>query len=131
MSVHGSFAEKLSVANRRLNADQLAVANKLLALVRSKLKLLSGGRRTLLWALRRKVYKELTYDERGKPTHRRKLKALKREQQRGLCAICKKRLPTSYVVLDRLEGMDGYTAANTRLIHAGCDVKVQRTRGYA
>jgi len=119
------------MANRRLTDEQLAVANKLLALVRSKLKLLSGGRRTLLWALRRKVYKELTYDERGKPMHRRKLKALKREQQRGLCAICTKRLPHAYVVLDRLKAMDGYTAENTRLIHQGCDVKAQRTRGYA
>ncbi len=63
--------------------------------------------------------------------HRRKLKALKRDEQRGLCALCKKRLPATYVVLDRLKGMDGYTAKNTRLIHQGCDVKVQRTRGYA
>ena len=119
------------MANRRLNADQLIAANKLLALVRGKLKLLSRGRRTLLWALRRKVYKELTYDERGKPMHRRKLKAQKREQQRGLCDECGKRLPATYVVLDRLKGMDGYTAKNTRLIHQGCDVKVQRKRRYA
>ncbi len=119
------------MANRRLTAEQFVAVNELLALVRNKLKVLSRGRRTLLWALRRKVYKELTYDERGKPMHRKKLKAQKREQQRGLCAICKKRLPASYVVLDRLKGMDGYTAENTRLIHTDCDVKVQQERGYA
>ncbi|MBK8097618.1 MAG: hypothetical protein IPK26_10950 [Planctomycetes bacterium] len=56
---------------------------------------------------------------------------MKREQQRGLCAICAQSLPDKYVVLDRTEAMGGYTDANTRLICTGCDTTVQRNRGYA
>ena len=117
--------------NRRLSDDELAMANELLALIRGRLRELSGSDEHLLWALRRKLFKELTYDERGKPMHRRRLKTLKRVEQNGLCAVCGKDLPEKYVVLDRLEAMRGYTVENTRLIHHDCDVGVQRSRGYA
>ena len=119
------------MANRRLTAAELAAANDLLRSVREQLARLSADDSSLLWALRRKVYKELTYDERGKPTYRRKLKARKRVAQGGRCAVCGEALPENYAVLDRLEAMGGYTEGNTQLIHQECDTAVQRSRGYA
>jgi len=119
------------MGNRQLSTVELDAANNLLRSVRGRLEELSGGDAALLWALRRKVYKELAYDERGKPMHRRKLKRQKLREQEGLCAVCNGPLPESYAVLDRLEAMGGYTAANTRLIHQQCDTAVQRSRRYA
>lgn len=106
-------------------------ANKLLTQIRSKLEALSKGDKDLLFAYRRKVYKELTYDERSKPMARRKLKAQKRKEQRGLCAVCGTELPEKYAVLDRLNAADGYTSGNTRLIHQECDVAHQESKRYA
>ena len=117
--------------NRQLTADELKKANALLAEIRGKLEALSGGDNELLFAYRRKVFKELTYDERDKPTVRRKLKDQKWKEQRGLCAICKEPLPEKYTVLDRLRAIDGYTSENTRLVHQACDVKEQESKGYA
>jgi hypothetical protein len=71
------------MANRRLTDKQLAVANKLLALVRSKLKLLRGvGRQlgfvpfatlprstTLAHSLRAAASNALTQQAGGKPAH--------------------------------------------------------------
>jgi hypothetical protein len=92
---------------------------------------LSQGDKELLFAYRRKIFKELTYDERSKPIIRRNLKVQKRNEQRGLCAICGKELPEKYTVLDRLNAADGYTKQNTRLIHQECDVEHQTSKGYA
>ena len=116
--------------NRRLTESELALANKLLKSIRAKLQTLSKGDKELLFAYRRKVTKELGYDERSKPMVRRKLKERKWKDQRGLCAICNKDLPMAYSVLDRFKAVDGYTRANTRLIHPTCDIDVQRDRGY-
>jgi UTP:GlnB (protein PII) uridylyltransferase len=63
--------------HRNLDSDELKHANELLAEIRKKLVYLSGGDPLLLFAYRRKIYKELGYDERGKPGERAKLKALK------------------------------------------------------
>ena len=98
--------------------------------VRGRLATLSGGDDGLQWALRRKLYKELSYDERGKPMHRRKLKELKRTEQNNFCPLCMTPLPEKYVVLDRLEAMGGYTPANTRLLCSACDASIQQSRGY-
>jgi len=106
------------------------MAAEILSSVRSQIAEASDGNLELAWALRRKVYKELIYDERSKPGHRRKLKALKREQQEGICPICREPLPEKYVILDRLEAMAGYTLANTRLIHQQCDVEIQVAKGF-
>ena len=119
------------MANRQLTAAELVLANDLLTEVRAKLQQLAGGDSELLFAYRRKVFKELTYDERSKPMVRRKLKDLKWKQQRGLCALCGKELPEKYTVLDRLSAVDSYTEANTRLIHSECDVAHQASKGYA
>jgi len=55
----------------------------------------------LRFAYRRKIMKELGYDERGKPGERAKLKALKWGQQSGKCAHCGEELPIKYSELDR------------------------------
>ena len=117
--------------NRTLTAEELTDANTLLKGVRARLNELAGGDADLLFAFRRKVYKELTYDERGKPVARRRLKAMKRLEQGGICPLCRKPLPEKYCVLDRLVAASGYTADNTRLIHQKCDVQTQTERGYA
>lgn len=119
------------MANRQLSEEELDLANSLLEDIRAKLEDLSHGDKDLLFAYRRKVFKELTYDERSKPAVRRKLKDLKWKEQRGLCAICGKELPERYTVLDRLEAAHGYTRENTRVIHQQCDMKHQEEKGYA
>jgi hypothetical protein len=71
------------MTSRNLTNDELKNANKLLDDVRKRLVALADGDRLLLFAYRRKVIKELGYDERGKPVARAKLKALKWGQQSG------------------------------------------------
>jgi hypothetical protein len=117
--------------NRQLTPEELVHANAVLAEIRSRLEALSHGDKELLFAYRRKVFKELTYDERDKPGARRKLKEAKWKEQRGLCAICGKELPETYTVLDRLSAMAGYTKQNTRLVHQECDAVQQASKGYA
>ena len=117
--------------NRRLAADELIVARAVLKRLRARLVALSAGDEDLLWALRRKIFKELIYDERGKPMQRRALKLVKRMQQGGKCALCRRRLPKAYCVLDRLVAMKGYTVKNTRLLCPACDTRVQKERRYA
>ena len=117
--------------NRTLTPKELGEANALLQEIRSRLCILAGNDLELLFAYRRKISKELSYDERSKPMLRRKLKAQKRKEQAGKCAICTKLLPDKYVVLDRIRAADGYTPENTRLIHEECDRAVQVRRGYS
>ena len=117
--------------NRRLTESELEdLFRPLLDEVRSRLQSLSGGDEALHWALRRKLFKELSYDERGKPQWRRQLKAAKRLEQNGRCAICNQELPDQNAVLDRFEAMSGYTSENTRLLCKDCDYKVQTNRGF-
>ena len=117
---------------RQLTKAELAsLAYPLLEETRSRLRELSAGDEALLWALRRKLTKELGYDERGKTNLRVKLKAFKRGEQGGKCAICQDELPVRNAVLDRLEAMKGYTETNTRLVCPACDHKVQEERGYS
>ena len=116
--------------NRMLTSDELDLANKLLEDIRQRLEKLANGNAELLFAYRRKIAKELGYDERGTPAHRNKLKALKRGEQKNLCTICSEPLPDKNAVLDRFDAATGYTPENTRLIHAECDRKEQESRGY-
>jgi len=120
-----------AVPNRTLSADELAKANALLDLVRAQLATLAGDDKDLLFAHRRKVAKELTYDEPSKPLTRRKLKTQKLKEQGGVCTVCSQPLHEKYAVLDRFTEAAGYTAENTRLIHAECDQRIQTERGYA
>lgn len=99
-------------------------------LLQKKLESSVGGDTDLLWALRRKFAKELTYLERSKPAKRKRLKKSKRREQNGLCAECNQRLPEKGAVLDRRNAMFGYTPENTKLICPGCDAEIQRNRNY-
>ncbi len=117
--------------NRQLTESEMHnLFRPLLDEVRGQLQRLSGGDEALHWALRRKLTKELSYDERGKPRWRRQLKAAKRREQNGRCAICSQELPDQNVVLDRFEAMTGYTTENTRLLCRDCDYRVQASRGF-
>ncbi len=117
--------------NRNLSAEELKLANDLLAAVRRRLNALAGADRELLFAYRRKVIKELGYDERGKPGARSKLKAHKWALQNRTCAECGGELPLKYSELDRKKAVDGYTVENTELVHAECHQKRQASKGYA
>lgn len=119
------------MSNRTLTPEEFQQANTLLTEVRERLRHLNRGDEELLFAYRRKVYKELTYDERSKPMHRRRLKLAKMREQDGLCFVCRQPLPEKYSVLDRRVASAGYTAANTTLIHQGCDAERQASRSYA
>lgn len=116
--------------NRQLTQDELEKANALLARVRSELDALSNGEPELLFAYRRKIAKELVYDERRKPMQRRALKKKMRALQGGLCARCREPLPESYAVLDRFNASDSYVDTNVQLLCEPCDRTVQRERRY-
>ena len=118
--------------NRQLTQAELeALFTPLLGSVRERLQQLSRGDGELMWALRRKLAKELSYDERGKPMQRKLLKAQKRGEQHNRCARCTNDLPEKNAVLDRIEAMKGYTRENTRLLCPTCDIRIQEERGYS
>ena len=121
----------IDMANRMLTEEERQkLFLPLIADVRNRLEVLSGGDADLMWALRRKLYKTLTYDERDNPTNRRILKQVKRAVQKNKCANCGNELPKKNAVLDRFEAMKGYTEENTRLICPECNVNIQEERGY-
>jgi hypothetical protein len=81
-------------------------------------------------AYRRKVVKELSYDERGKAGTRAKLKHLKWGQHNGRCAHCGDDLPLKYSELDRRNAVDLCTPENTELVHAKCHQARQAAKRY-
>lgn len=119
------------MANPKLTREQGKQANQLLESIRSEMSRLTQGDLHFLFALRRKVYTRLVYDERGTPNERRALKKKKRQEQDNFCPLCNTILPESHCVLDRFVAVDGYTAENTRLIHQACDIRVQQERKFA
>ncbi len=117
--------------NRQLTQEEItALFHPLFEEVKGRLAALSEGDAALLWALRRKLTKELGYEERGKPGERKLLKARKFGEQAGKCARCQGPLPEKGAVLDRVEAMEGYTLQNTRLLCPACDSALQAERGY-
>lgn len=117
--------------NRNLTPDELKRANELLADIRERLTKLAGGDPLLLFAYRRKMAKELGYDERGKPSVRKQLKAIKWGQQGRKCAHCGEEMPLRNSELDRKNAADGYTEENTELVHHSCHQERQAAKGYA
>jgi len=118
--------------NPRLTALQIKnLFDPLFEATNASLEKLSAGDPKLLFALRRKLFKELSYLERSTPVARNKIKALKRIVQGGLCAICQKPLPKSHAELDRMEAIKGYTIENTRLVHHDCHIEDQQKKGYS
>jgi hypothetical protein len=120
------------VPTRKLTAEELQKAGALLGQLKASLEALSGGDAGLLFAYRRKVAKELMYDERSSPAKRKSLKRRKLISQEGKCALCGEALPPAGLgsILDRLNAMDGYTDSNTRLLCRDCDLKTQRERAF-
>ena len=97
---------------------------------RRALEIASGGDPIVLHQMRRYVAKRLEFDERGTPAQRRKLHELKWKRQRGICALCPEPLPERGAELDRLIATEGYTEANTQLVHHECHRKAQEARVY-
>ena len=91
----------------------------------------SDGDEDRLWALRRKIAKELVYLERSKPSDRARLKKAMRAKQEGLCGLCGLALPESGAELDRFVAKLGYVESNVRLVHHECHAKDQAAKGYA
>jgi len=118
------------MASRRLSEAESKKANNLLDTIRAKLQALSAGDPALLFAYRRRLHIRLMQDERGTPAHRKKLKAFKWIEQKGKCAICHKKMPTSESELDRFNAPAGYTPENTQLVHHECHRKQQSKRGF-
>jgi hypothetical protein len=117
--------------SQRLTPEQSEKANELLESVRARLLELSNGDASLLFSLRRRIFIRLSYDERGTPAQRTKLKNQKWKDQRGKCAICNEDLPESGAELDRFDALGGYTAENTQLIHHDCHRQQQTDRGFS
>lgn len=117
--------------NRTLNETELEAARTLLTDIRALIDTAAGTDEGLRFALNRKVYKELSYDERGKPNARASLKARMVKAQNGTCAQCAKPLPESDTVLDLLSVAGGYVDGNVRVLCRPCDLAIQRGRGFA
>ena len=72
-----SPSKEISPGTRKLSTTELEKARQLIEEVRLSLKSLSEGDQELLFAYRRKLAKELMYDERSKPAQRKSLKRRK------------------------------------------------------
>lgn len=116
--------------NRKLTPVEIPASVKLHTSIRKRLDALSAGDAELMFALRRRLIVKLTHDERGTPSHRNKIKRLKRAEQNGLCPICSKELPLKYAELDRFKASAGYTMENTRLVHHDCHIEDQKQKSY-
>jgi 5-methylcytosine-specific restriction endonuclease McrA len=112
-----------------LSEEHRAKAIAILAQVRSEMLAVTGEDRELLHQMRRYIAKRLEFDERGTPTQRRKLKDQVSKRQRGLCAVCREKLPERGAELDRFKAIDGYTVANTQLLCQACHRNVEAQRG--
>lgn len=119
------------MANPILTTDQREILfEPLYASVTKRLEELSAGNADLLFALRRKLFKELSYQERGSPMLRAKIKQQRRKMQSNICPVCNETLPESHAHLHRLEAKKGYTVKNTQLIHSRCHIRGQELLGY-
>src|SRR2546430_7602510 len=95
--------------NRILSDTELReVFAPLFAQVVAKIEEGAAGDPGMLFALRRKLSKELEYLERGKPMQRRAIKRRKLLEQGGLCAECGQTLSGDEPELDRTEAILGY-----------------------
>jgi ribosomal protein L44E len=108
-----------------LSDDDRVKAIQILEQVRVEIDAAAASDTDLRFQIRRYIIKRLEFDERGTPTQRRKLKELKRKFQRGLCFQCETKLPEQGAELHRLQAIEGYTEANTRLLCRACHQKAQ------
>ena len=119
------------MANPRLTKEQRdGLFAPLFARLKADLVALSAGDDRVLWALRRKLTKELMHLERNTPAARNKLKALMWAKQHGACAICAQPMPQKGSELDRFDAFLGYVESNVRLVHHECHISDQASKGY-
>lgn len=114
----------------KLTPEQLIEAAALLNDIRQRIKDLSGHDPEIEFAYRRRIYKQLEYDERSKTQKRKALQKKKWKRQDMLCGICNKPLPLEDSELDRLKAIDGYTEENVLLVHQDCHRKDQKERNF-
>jgi len=108
-----------------LSEPHRLAARALLDDLRAKIDEASAGDEALRFQLKRYIAKRLEFDERGTPIHRRRLKAQKREAQRGLCASCEEDLPEQGAELHRARAILGYTVENTSLLCPRCHANAE------
>jgi hypothetical protein len=122
----------MAMANPLLSKSQRELLfTPLFEQTKAELHKLANGDEKVLWALRRKLAKELTYLERDTPAKRTRLKKIKRKDQNNICPVCNKQLPEKNAELDRFDAFLGYTLRNTRLVHHECHINVQKEKKYA
>lgn len=114
-----------------LSEENRAKAVSLLERLRDDIQAAAAGDRDLIFQMKRYISKRLEFDERGTPTHRKKLKELMSKKQSGLCALCRQPLPERGAELDRFKAIDGYTIENTQLLCRSCHQKAQEQRESA
>ncbi len=120
------------MANPRLTkAQRIDLFKPLFDRIVSDIQALSDGDPNLMWALRRKIAKELVYLERSTPAARNKLKLHMWLKQSGLCAFCNQLMEQKGSELDRLEALHGYIESNVRLVHHECHIKDQASKNYS
>ena len=112
-----------------LSEENRAKAIGLLERLRADILTAAAGDRDLIFQMKRYISKRLEFDERGTPTHRKKLKELMSKKQGGLCALCKQKLPERGAELDRFKAIEGYTVENTQLLCRTCHLAAQEQRG--
>ena len=79
--------------SRRLTETEQAMGRHIVESVRRRISRATKKDLARVWAMRRYVYTRLIYDEKGTPMQRRILKMKKMISQKGLCAICRRKLP--------------------------------------
>jgi len=116
---------------RQLNNQEREIAKEILDRIRELITKATQEDSELAFALRRYICRQLTFDEKGKPAQRKKLKYSKLLKQGGKCAECGKQfLEGEEPELDRFDAMKGYTDENTRLVCHECHRQMQAKRGF-
>ena len=113
------------------HGEQLEIARQVVAELRDRLSREALGNPRFLFSLRRYVWKRLEFDERGRPSDRKKIKFAKIIEQKGACAICSKDLPKRGAELDRFDPEQGYTEENTRLLCHDCHQEQQQLKNFS
>ncbi|MBB5057378.1 hypothetical protein HDF16_002063 [Granulicella aggregans] len=108
-----------------LSEPDRLTARALLDDLRAKIEAASAGDEALRFQLKRYIAKRLEFDERGTPTHRKRLKEEKRTSQNNLCASCEEDLPATGAELHRVRAIAGYTPENTRLLCPRCHANAE------
>jgi hypothetical protein len=128
---------RTELANERMSKSQLETAREILTEVRQRIEEATQSDERFNFLLRRYVSKNLSYDERGDPQERTRIKLEKLLEQKGKCAYAKCPTPNHVMTkedepeLDRLEAIKGYTPENTVLVHHACHRMSQKEKGFA